>query len=125
MRIFKLAGVLLAVIALMAVGSVACGDDDGDDAALEGALGDVLKNSFIKSGDFEKIEEGMTRADAEKIIPPLVEDLEIGGAGDEPAGAVCAYYFDKDDPTTAYRICYENDSVVDKVEFTAETEPSP
>jgi hypothetical protein len=119
MRTVKILGALLAVGLVIAVGSMACGDDDGD-SEVEQAFNDILVGSSISSDDFDKVEEGMLREEAEAITGPKVEGLIIAGGGDEPAGADCAYYFEKGDDTKAYRICYENDEVIEKIEFTAE-----
>jgi hypothetical protein len=119
MRIF---GTVLVIGMLVAVASIACSDDDsgsGDDE-LQGEFEDILEGSVISSDEFDQVEEGMLREEAEGITGPKVENLTIAGGGDEPAGADCAYYLDEDDNTKAYRICYENDEVIEKIEFTAE-----
>jgi hypothetical protein len=76
-----------------------------------------LKKVQADPEDFAAVELGQTQAEVEGIMGDTDANFELVGAGDEPEGASCLFYLNRDDHDQGFRLCYADGVLVEKKEF--------
>jgi hypothetical protein len=76
-----------------------------------------LKQVQADPEDFAAVELGQTQAEVEAIMGDTDHNFELVGAGEEPEGASCLFYLNRDDNGVGYRLCYADGELVDKKDF--------
>jgi hypothetical protein len=76
-----------------------------------------LKKVQADPEDFAAVELGQTQAEVEAVMGDTDANFELEGAGDEPEGASCLFYLNRDNHDQGFRLCYADGVLVDKKEF--------